>query len=245
MLCHRGDRYITPSLLARGTWEPAESAYLAWRLRPGMTFVDAGANIGWFSLLASRAVGDTGRVLAFEPEPSCFRLLEMNLARNGCGNVAAFPLALGERPGWVDLHVDGWNLGDHRTYPSEPGRPTRRVRQIALDELPGLDAPLDVVKIDVQGAEEGVIRGMQRLLAASPAVVVTAEYWPYGLTRYGSEPGPLLDYYRSLGFTIEVHFPDRPFPVPLDRAELERRCPVSDETAQATLVLTRPGAPAG
>lgn len=240
LACHRDDEFITPTLRHQGRWEPAETAYLSWRLQPGMTFVDVGANVGYFTLLASRRVGTGGRVFAFEPDPDSFALLEQNIARNDCTNVTPFPYALGAHTGWVELHRARRNLGDHRTYPCGEDRPTVRVRQLALDDVAGMPARLDVVKVDVQGSEEAVLRGMERRLRDSPSVVVTVEFWPHALTRFGSDPDALLAYYRSLGFGIEVQYFDRPFPVPLDRDELMAACPVEQETGQATLVLTRP-----
>jgi FkbM family methyltransferase len=243
LACHADDRFITPTLRHQGLWEPAETAYLAWRLQPGMTFVDVGANIGYFTLLASGRVGDHGRVVAFEPDPASFALLRHNVRRNGRANVDALPWAVGARSGRTRLHLSRRNRGDHRIYPSEERRRSLAVPQVALDGLPLLRAPLDVVKVDVQGAEEGVIRGMEGLIAGSPGLVMTVEFWPYGLHRYGSDPGQLLDYYRSVGFALEALYPGEPFPRPLDQGELLEACPAERETAQATLVLTRGARP--
>ncbi len=76
-----------------GQWEPALTAWLRPRLRPGRTFVDVGANIGYFSLLAARRMGGSGRVVAVEASPETFARLRANLDRNAAGNVRALNVA--------------------------------------------------------------------------------------------------------------------------------------------------------
>jgi FkbM family methyltransferase len=240
LLCHARDEYITPSLLARGIWEPAETAYLGWRLRPGMRFVDVGAHVGYYTVLAARSVGASGEVIAFEPDPANRALLERNVALNDCANVRVLPWAAGARAGRVILHRARFNTGDHRVYAAGGDREALEVGQVLLDEVPALAGPVDVVKIDVQGAEEGVVRGMEALVARSPGVVVLAEYWPAALERFGSAPGALLGYYRSLGFRLEVQHPGRPFPVPLVDDALAAEAAAGGEDWQVTLVMTRP-----
>jgi FkbM family methyltransferase len=83
-----------------------------------------------------------------------------------------------------------------------------KVKMVALDDLDELRTPLDVVKIDVQGAEPQVIRGMQRLLPESPAVTLFVEFWPYGMRFLGLDERSTLDYYRSLGFSLRAQHPE-------------------------------------
>src|SRR5262245_46342376 len=89
----KGANLVTPSILEEGTYGPELSALLRDTLRPGMTFVDAGANIGYLSVLASKLVGEEGRVFAVEPFPLNARILEANLARHGCTNATVLPVA--------------------------------------------------------------------------------------------------------------------------------------------------------
>ena len=93
------------------------------------------------------------------------------------------------------------------------------MRVAALDAIEALRPPVDVVKIDVQGAEEGVVRGMRSLLSRSPDVLVTLEFWPAGARQFGSDPESLLGYYRSLGFEIRVQLPDEKGLLDLNDAE--------------------------
>lgn len=88
LLVDPSDRVIGRALRRDGVWELAETRFLLATLLPGQTFVDVGAHLGYFSVLAARRVGPTGSVIAVEPEPRNLRLLRQNLARNGCTNAA-------------------------------------------------------------------------------------------------------------------------------------------------------------
>lgn len=161
----QSDRSIAPYLRSAAVWEPAETALCQRLLRPGMHVVDAGAHAGYYSVMFSHLVGETGSVLAFEPEPANYRLLLANLLLNDCGNVQARPLALAEGRGSGFLHLCDDNPGDHRLAPA-PGR-----RRIAVETI-DLDAALngtvlDFIKIDTQGAEPRILAGMAATISAN------------------------------------------------------------------------------
>src|SRR5437867_7825119 len=86
-----------------GRYEPQETALVRAILRPGMTFLDVGANWGYFTLAAAHLVGETGRVVSLEPDPRLFAVLRANLADNRLGHVVALPVAAAEQPGWLTL----------------------------------------------------------------------------------------------------------------------------------------------
>jgi hypothetical protein len=95
------DHLITPLIQEYGNWELDVCALLERTLKPGMTFVDVGANIGYFSVLASKLVGSKGRVLAVEPDPRTVSLLRANLRRHGCSNTTVLPIAAHSKTGQV------------------------------------------------------------------------------------------------------------------------------------------------
>jgi FkbM family methyltransferase len=204
---HADDPVITAGLIAVGEWEPGETALLGAHIRPGMTVLDVGAHVGYYSVLAGRLAGPRGLVVAFEPNPRNYELLLANVWRNGLTNVVCFPWAVGERNGFAQLHLAPENSGDHRLY-GDGTRDRVPVRTVALDALEALRPPVDVVKIDVQGAEEAVLRGAERLLAGSPDALLTIEFSPPDLSAFGSDERRLLDYYRSLGFGLEALDPE-------------------------------------
>ena len=163
----RGDVVISRQIREQGIWEPFETELVRRSLAPGGVFLDVGANLGYFTVLGAAWVGDAGRVYAFEPEPRNFRLLQTNLDLNGyAGRVTVCEAALSDRSGtgYLKLHPD--NLGDHQLV-----EPAAGAVEVALVEgaawFREREARLDLVKIDVQGAEHAVVRGLMPLLHAS------------------------------------------------------------------------------
>jgi FkbM family methyltransferase len=233
------DAFITPYLVRDKVWEAGETANLAEYLQPGMTFVDIGAHVGYFSVLAARIVGPDGRVYAFEPAPRNYELLLANVWLNGLRNTVCFPWAIADAMAIVDLHLSPTNTGDNRIDAGEAGWEAIPVRAAALDAIGAIVETVHVVKIDVQGAEDRAIRGMEGLLAASPSVKVSAEFWPYGIRRSGGDPRGVLDYYRGLGFTVRVQNADVRGVKTLTDEEIFDLCREKDGQAFVTLLLER------
>ena len=205
-----GDLHVSESIATRGVWEPFESELVrrvlevvSGKERP--IFIDCGANIGWYSVLAG-ALG--AKVLAFEPMPANARLLRQNLDRNDFpGGVRLYELALGERRGQAELHLSKNNQGDHRLHVGMATDPTKQ-RQTATVTVDRLDAVLEpslsrphVIKLDTQGSEVAVLRGATNAWLPAPGlhdVVIFTEFWPYGLARCGSSGDELLELLQPL-----------------------------------------------
>ncbi|MGH8164650.1 MAG: FkbM family methyltransferase, partial [Rhodanobacteraceae bacterium] len=115
------------------SYEPFETSLLTSELRPGMTVVDVGANIGYYTLLFSKLAGDKGRVYAFEPEPQNFALLERNLTRNHRANVTIFNEAASDQSGHSFLYLSTVNHGDHQAYPSGESRRKVEMKMVRID----------------------------------------------------------------------------------------------------------------
>lgn len=191
-----------------GSYEPEVSAALRGRLSPGATFVDVGANIGWFSLLAAGLVGPAGRVLAVEPNPLNVALLERSAKDNGFDNIEVLCVALAETAGVVALETDGSN---GRVIPVDgpPDKPFRASFVVAAEPLDDLLAKagitrVDVMKVDVEGAEPMALRGARRALERDHPVLVS-EFYPLALdlAPWGSAQG-YLDMLRGLGYRLQV-----------------------------------------
>lgn len=170
-----------------GTFEPFERDVFARSLRPGMTVLDIGANIGFYSLLASRRVAPTGSVVAFEPDPRTRKALLVNLRLNGATNVRVSNAAVSSRSGSVPFYLSATatHSGLHASMNDRRPR-IATARTLAIDEL-GI-ASVDVVKLDIEGAEPAALRGMQRTLAASVSVRVFLEFSPAALSAAGHDP---------------------------------------------------------
>lgn len=194
------DRTLYLWMHRQGFMGVPERSVLGRLVRPGMTAVDVGANLGLYSALISRLVGPGGRVVSFEPDPDLFALLVENCAANGAANVEAHCLALGSVPDRMVLQRLTLNSGDNHL--GSAGRAAFRrpveVNVASLDALiPGLRP--DFIKIDVQGWELKVLGGMERTLRESDRVGIYMEFWPGGLRRAGDSAQELYDFVRDLG----------------------------------------------
>jgi len=186
--------------LFREHYEPE----LVWAVRylaQGEVFVDVGASIGVYSLAAAQRVGAHGRVLAFEPASKAFAALRKNVAMNGFPNVTGFPYALADARGtrWLVHHPD-----PSRNALGSEGRGERvlaRTLDEVLDEV-DLDR-VALVKIDVEGAEELVLRGGIRSLRRwRPAVIM--EVNPPAASALGLEKTGALSFLANLGYELWV-----------------------------------------
>jgi FkbM family methyltransferase len=185
-------RGIAKLIYAFGEHYEPELAYLKQVLSPGSTFVDAGACYGIYTLAASTIVGTQGRVIAFEPAARAFRVLQHNLELNGLTNVLAYPAALGEKQGkaWLYRHpnVGCDSLGRDGSFTDMGEEVAIRslddvLRRVAISRV-------DMMKLDVQGAEELLLRGALATLRAHHPVVIFEVYpegtIPLGLAPYGA-----------------------------------------------------------
>jgi len=202
------DRAIGRTIAQQGTHEPVTTGVVRSLLGPGDTVVDVGANIGWFSLLAAGIVGDTGRVLAVEPNPANCALIERSAVDNGFSNMQVVAAAAADHPGVAALETDGSN---GRIVPLDAGIgeamacsyvvPVRTLDDLVADA--GLES-VALVKIDVEGAEPLVLRGASETLGRwRPAIV--CEFFPLLLEgNFGFDPSDFLKQLRSFGYDVAV-----------------------------------------
>jgi FkbM family methyltransferase len=198
LFLHRDDQVMTPFISEHGVWEPDETDFLRALLRPGHTFLDVGANVGYMTVLGARMVGSAGRVIAVEPDFRNLRLLRANLWRNGVSAQIA-PIAAFSRRGFVGFARSETNCGDHQVRERSGEGPL--VPCATIDELLG-DVRVDVAKIDTQGVDHQVLEGMEGLVRRNPAIVVLSEFWLGGLLERGIDPMSVLGRYADLGFAI-------------------------------------------
>lgn len=196
------DEGVSDHLRMEGDWEAELTREFERVIKPGMTVLDLGANIGYHSVLASRLVGPTGRVLSFEPGPENLALLRKNIEANDCTNVEVFPFAVGAKEGEVDLNLCANNTGSHSTaYVPEGGGTAARVRMVRLDEFLEPERWPDVLKMDIEGGEADALEGMERLLSDRRLRAVFIECNPDILSRLGSSADELLAPLRRQGFS--------------------------------------------
>jgi FkbM family methyltransferase len=190
-----------------GSYEPEETATVHRLLRPGMTVIDVGANVGYFTLLASRLVGPTGRVLALEPSPYAGTRLAATLARNAIGQATLQRVALGPAPGTATLFLpnDRWHNHTPSLVASADDSipvtvPVRRLDACVAEWEPS--RPIDLLKMDVEGYEPRVLAGAERTLPRVRAIL--CEISPEWLIRGGSSPAALVAHLAGHGFHPEA-----------------------------------------
>ena len=198
-------RGIEKLIYAFGAHYEPELAYLKQVLPSGSTFVDAGACYGVYTLAASTMVGQQGRVIAFEPAARAFRVLRHNLELNGVTNVRAYPSALTEKQGksWLYRHpnVGCDSLGRDGSFTDCGEEVATESLDDVLRQLP--TRSVDVMKLDVQGAEELLLRGALETLRAHHPVVIF-EVYPEGTIPLGLAPYGAWQLLEELGYQFFV-----------------------------------------
>lgn len=198
MLGFTGDHYITPEL-AHGDFMPEEWAMLAQLAKPGMTVIEAGANIGGHTVRLARACRP-GPLYAFEPQHRVFQVLCANLALNGIDNVLAYPEGCGEAEGVATIprldYEGSNNFGGVSLRPAEAGGV--KVRVIAID---GLElAACGLIKIDVEGFEANVLRGARETIARCRPVLYVENDRP-------AQQAELIELVAAMGYRLYWHTP--------------------------------------
>jgi FkbM family methyltransferase len=208
LFAHAHDRVITPYIRAHGSWDPDDCRLLEAELAPGSVAVDVGANIGYMTLVAARAVGPAGTVIAVEPHPDNVLLLRANVIRNDVAErVRIVAAAAWSSNGSVDLAECIENTGDHRIQTLQADRATLTVKAVRLDEIVPANLHVNVIKLDTQATEHRALEGATAIIARDRPIIL-CEYWPQGLRERGDDPLAVLDAFRRLGYVLEV--PDDP-----------------------------------
>jgi len=183
-------------------YEPLTRRVFLASLKPGFVVIDVGANIGWYTLLAASAVGPEGRVHAVECAPQNLSLLEYNVRKNKLHHVRIHPYAAGLARGTQTLNVSPVGLAGFSPcsrWPTIPGSGTTvTVPVVPLDEVIGV--PVHLVKIDVDGFDLQVLKGMKRIVSANKELAVIVEWAAPMLSNAGADPFELPAWLQDAGF---------------------------------------------
>lgn len=201
-------------LLFRGRWEETETRMFCALVKEGMTVVDIGANVGYYTLLAARLVGPRGKVFAFEPNPENFALLSRNVEANGYQNVFLVSKAASGQSGTAALRIDRNSSGGHSLSAFRGAADTVQVETVSLDDYFAGEYPsIDVLKMDAEGAEMAILSGMQKVLAHNPNLILLTEFFPRAMRGFGHQPEEYIGQLLRSGF--QVH------PIDEDRGEVK------------------------
>jgi FkbM family methyltransferase len=196
------DRHASIGCLI-GEWEPNETRFMREAVKPGHTVVDAGANVGWFSLVAADCVGDAGKVYAFEPQARIFRYLRRTIDENNLADrVCAYDSALSDRRERIGMTWDprGANMGRAWLTDASTADPALGLVDAApLDEMIA-DTRVDFIKIDTEGAEMRVLAGARQILERCQPILMLEIFPPFLRLVSGCEPPALFNFLGELGY---------------------------------------------
>jgi len=188
-------------------YEPAVRREFERIVSKGVNVIDIGANMGYYSILASRMIGPTKRVFAFEPQARMVTKLRRNIELNALQNVEIFPFALADTPGTVTFHVPpegAEGLGSMRANGRFQVVKTVDVETQRLDDvMVKLGNPkIGLVKMDAEGAELLILRGAERLLSSPDRPDLIFEAYEKNCKPFGYCVFDLLKYINSFGYRV-------------------------------------------
>ncbi|MQF67523.1 FkbM family methyltransferase [SAR202 cluster bacterium AD-802-F09_MRT_200m] len=186
-----------PSIgMVTGVFEEGTTRLFQRLLKPGMLVVDVGAHVGYYTMLAAKQVGPTGKVYAFEPDPDNYAALLKNIELNGYRSVVAIQKAVSDRVGDAQLYLSATVSGNHSMYHhGTPERGSLPIETTTMDTmLEELGWPqVNLVKIDVEGGETAVLDGMVQLLSSTARFNLILEFMPAFLHNAGVPQRQFLD----------------------------------------------------
>jgi FkbM family methyltransferase len=195
---------VVSGALTLGVYEKPETEFLLSVFRPGMTFLDVGANLGYYTALAIVHIGKEGKIIALEPDNENFSFLQKTIRANSAENVISIKKAAADQAGKLTLYVSSGNRGDNRLYSNDLCDGSYEVEVSTVDamlEECGI-SQVDLVKIDVQGFEGQVFRGMKETVRRSERLIMLIEFWPFGLTSAGTNPQEFLKEVEATGLRL-------------------------------------------
>ena len=189
-----------------GLFEPETVDFINNNLKEGMTFIDIGANIGQYTLLASKIVGETGVVVSVEAVPDTFSKLNNNISINYLKNVASHNIALSDSEGFTTFHLGHYgNSGASSLKPTiNTGAREIKVRTNTLDNLLYSLNAIDFIKIDVEGAEFMVLSGGKKTLEKFKPMIILEISDDNFTGKYGVSTMDLIALLQELNYAVFV-----------------------------------------
>jgi len=200
MFCHGNDGL---ALSIFKTYEPSQTQIVKNYVKKGDRVIDVGAHVGYYTLLLSQLVGNTGKVYAFEPDPKNFELLKKNVEINGFKNIELIQKAVSNKTGIIKLYLGDEDRATNRIYDAQldDTKKSIEIKTISLDEYIK-DKKIDFIKIDVEGSELGVIEGMESIFQNNKQIKIITEFFPFLIEKSGNKPKEILKKLENLNFEM-------------------------------------------
>ncbi|MGQ0646093.1 MAG: FkbM family methyltransferase [Gemmatimonadaceae bacterium] len=246
---YMSQRFILGELAGGRLYEAETSNFIGSLLQPGDTFIDIGAHVGYFSMLASALVGPSGAVFSFEPDTTNYAHLVEHIDANGATNIRPMHMAVGAKPAVAEFFVNTDNDGGHALWEvgrhpfNERTRQAPTTRKVFVTSLDHMFSDRDMsrlraIKIDAEGAEFAILVGARGLLTRHHVPFVIAEVNRFGLESMGASEQHLRGFMSDLGYETYLFQPGQTF---VQRLQ-------SDETPESNyvfnLLFRHPMAPA-
>ena len=185
-------------------YEKSESKFIKSNCFEGMNILDIGANIGYYTAIFSQLVGVNGTVISIEPDEESYKYLSKSIDSFNYKNVFSFRLAASDTKQKLPLFISKDNRGDNRLYSTNKKRKSIIVECLTIDELlkENKIENLDLIKIDVQGYEPKVLKGMRKIVKSSKELILLSEFWPKGILQAGENPKEFLAMLRKMQFQL-------------------------------------------
>lgn len=187
--------FLYETIKKTGMYEQGTTHLIMRFLKEGDVFVDAGANLGYFTILAAKKVGRDGKVYCFEPNPSVTKYLLRNIELNQLENVVVHEKGVSDINGHFMFFVSDKDISlGNVVGPIGKDSQAIQIQTVRMDEELPLGLEVDLAKIDVEGEELNVLRGMQSIIERSPEIKILIEYSLTNSERKKSNPQDLLDF---------------------------------------------------
>ncbi|MFC1722302.1 FkbM family methyltransferase [Patescibacteria group bacterium] len=185
-------------LSINGFFEEFETELIESLIKRGQVVLDIGANIGYYSLIFAKLVGDKGKVYAFEPDPINFQILKRNVTLNSYTNIKLINKAVMDKERTINFYLHPTNKGAHKIFRDSKEDKLIKVDTITLDDYFSKNKiKVDFIKFDIQGAEGHALMGMKKFLKNNEKTKIITEFWPAGLKRGGSKAVDFLTYFQE------------------------------------------------
>jgi len=188
--------------LALDVYEKFETELFKREIKPGMTVIDVGANIGYYTIMSADMVGPTGKVICVEPDSQSVEMLKKNIEANKFNNIECINKALSDKEGVVGFYSSVKNRADNRIYDPGDGRVYTEIKTTTLDKILSPDTKIDFLKIDIQGAEALAIDGMKESIGRSGKMTLFTEFWPSSIEKTGRSAEKFLQKLIAFGFEL-------------------------------------------
>jgi len=199
------DRGVGFPLWIGHEFEPETVKIFQKHVKPGDKVFDIGANIGYFTMLASKLVGNAGKVVSFEPIPEFLEMLKFSANVNNFLNIFPIEIALSDKPGEGIIYMDVENYGLASVSLYNVLKPKQKILKIKFTTLDLFVSENKIfpnfIKIDVQGFEFKVLKGAVEVLK-SPKLKLYFEFWPRGIKNVGDEPEEIFNLLSEFEFNI-------------------------------------------